>query len=36
MIQRLQQEIKDFPEGGANPKGGNANLLFSQILPKTA
>ena len=30
MVGRTQE----FPDGGANPKGGRANLLFGQIFTK--
>ena len=34
VIQLLQWRIQDFSEGGANPQGGDANLLLGQIFPE--
>ena len=37
LVDTIQWRIQDFPEEGAlTPKGGGANLLFGQFLPKTA
>ena len=32
----VQWRVKDFPDGDANPKGGGANLLFGQLVHKSA